>query len=92
MTKMTITLAALETLAGVSASKWERNGKTRHYLNVPGAAYTLYWVGTEDEGKAHFALTRGRSTPDADAAARAVLGCAVTSRYSSAAPYVVVEG
>lgn len=88
----TITLTDLESIAGVTASKWERNGKTRHYLNVPGAAYKLYWVGNDEGGKAHFALTRGRSTPDAEAVARAVLGCAVTSRYSSAAPYVVVEG
>lgn len=88
----TITLANLEALAGVTASKWERNGKTRYYLNVPGAAYKLYWVGNDDGGKAHFALGRGRSTSAAEAVAEAVLGCPVTRRYSSAAPYVVVEG
>ena len=32
------------------------------------------------------------STSAAEAIAEAVLGCAVTSRYSSAAAYVVVEG
>lgn len=84
----TITLANLEALAGVTASKWERNGKTRYYLNVPGAAYKLYWA----DGKAHFALTRGRSSAAAEAVAEAVLGCPVTRRYSSAAAYVVVEG
>lgn len=84
----TITLANLEALAGTSAAKWERNGKTRFYFNVPGAAYKLYWAND----KAHFALGRGRSTEDAEAVAKAVLGCAVTSRYSSAAAYVVVEG
>lgn len=87
----TITLAALEALAGVTSSKWERNGKTRHYFNVPGAAYKLYWAGNEDGGKVHFALGRGRSSDAAEAIAKAVLGCAVTSRFSSAAPYVVVE-
>lgn len=85
----TITLQEIESLAGVAASKWERNGHKRHYLNVPGAAYALYWT---DDGKVHFELRSGRSTDAANAVAKAVLGCPVIDRRRQAAPYVVVEG
>lgn len=87
----TITLADLEKVAASKAAKWERNGIVRHYINVPGAAYKLYWTV---DGKVHFALGKGRSTPEANAVAEAVIGCNVVDRYSRTngpAAYVVVE-
>lgn len=85
----TIELTSLETLTGIKASKWERNGHERHYFNVAGAAYSLYWT---PDGKAHFALRPGRSTDAATAIAKSVLGCSIIDRRSAAAPYVIVEG
>lgn len=89
MTANTITLADVETITGIKASKWERNGTVRHYINVPGAAYKVYWT---EAGKLHFALTNGRSTDEASKIAKALLGCSVIDRRSHAAAYVVVEG
>ena len=83
-----IELADLEAIAGISASKWTRNGRVRYYLNIPGAAYTVYW--TED-GKVHFGLAKGRSTDAANAIAKAILGCSTVDRRRSPHGYIVIE-
>ena len=81
----TIPLQEAETLANVVASA-DWNG--RRYLNVPGAAYKLYWKND----RVYFKLGKGRSSSEAEQAAKAVLGCSITDRYSKCAAYVVIEG
>jgi hypothetical protein len=86
MTNTTISLNDAAKIIGVEPRKHLATG--RQYFNVPGAAYSLYWIND----KLHFALTKGRSSDDATQAAKNVLGCSIIDRRTQAAAYCVVQG
>lgn len=86
MTNSTISLADATAMIGVEPRKHVPTG--RHYFNVRGAAYVLYWQAD----KIHFALSRGRSDDHATAVARNILGCSMSDRRTSAAAYCVIDG